>query len=257
MKFNDSFRAVLPAFVRHVPGLLLLAAAIALFGGALSVALAREQEALHDIAQGRSSTTGSRTLKSRNKDAQPYQHPPSVVVQPTLAPLTSVDIPNIPNAQIKYYVITGTTATALRKQMNTLGPLDAHGVRSDAVTDWFVRWTWPGYGSAQCDLTQVQVSASITVTFPQWSIPISSEAQPGLMKLTNQWQRYTLRLAQHESGHVELALKNQNAIRQSIERATCTTADHAAQQALARLNTLQASYDTKTRHGATQGATFP
>jgi hypothetical protein len=43
----------------------------------------------------------------------------------------------------------------------------------------------------------------------------------------------------------------------AIHKATCMSANAAANAALDRLRQRQTDYDSATNHGATQGATFP
>ncbi len=250
MKIMHALRTSL----RHLPGLLLLIAAIALFDGALSVALAHERDALRAEPQSiplmRQAYSANMKIEGSNSETTlPMRYPTAQVSPAVIKPI------DIPHARMVYYTIAGNTPADLRKQMNLLGPTDPHGAHSDAYTDWYVSWVWPGYGSANCDLSQVRISYAITVTFPKWEPANSvSQAKSGLV---DQWQHYITRLALHEKGHVDDVVKNQRAIRQSIERATCSTADAAAQRALERLRTFGVNYDKKTRHGATQGATFP
>jgi len=61
---------------------------------------------------------------------------------PTAGPIA------IPNAQLVYYDITGSTATELRAQLDALGPRGYDGYKGDATTSWTIRWNWPGYGTS-------------------------------------------------------------------------------------------------------------
>ena len=239
MNIIHSIRAAL----RHTPGLLILVMAIALFSGALGVALAHEREALRDRPLP---PNGASALSARPIPRYPTP------AQGRASPTPTTEAIDIPNARMNYYKIEGNSATDLRTQMNSLGPTDAQGAHADAFTDWYVSWGWPGYGTAQCDLTQVRLSYAITVTFPSWQIPAQVEPE-----LVDHWRGYTLRLALHEKGHVDNVVKNQRSLRQAIEQATCDTAEAAARQTLDHLRDFDANYDKKTKHGATQGATFP
>ena len=227
--------------LRHLPGLTILVVAIALFGGALTAALAHERASLQD----RPHPPGN---------GAPIVPTPATTHNVTLAATVSATLKrvNIPNAKMAYYEITGNSAAALRKQMDSLGPSDAQGHHADAYTDWYIDWNWPGYGRADCDLSQVRVSYALTVTFPSWQPAVDADPE-----LVDHWQRYTQRLALHEKGHVDSVIKGERSMRQAVQRATCTTAEAAAQQVLESLHTFDTHYDQKTDHGATQGATFP
>ena len=229
--------------LRHLPGLTILVVAIALFGGAVTAALAHEREMLR-----------AELYASNESSRIEIRHTPStirnVITPPAMGELVKKVV--IPNTKMNYYEITGDSAAALREQINALGPTDVQGQHADAYTDWYIDWNWPGYGRADCDLSQVRVSYALTVTFPSWQP--SADATPALI---DHWQRYTLRLALHEKGHVDNIVKNERTMQQAIQRATCITAEAAAQQALKRLRDFDINYDRKTKHGATQGATFP
>ncbi len=229
--------------LRHLPGLTILLVAIALFGGAVTAALAHEREMLR--AEPYASNESSRIE---------IRHTPSTIRSVITPPVMGVLVKKvvIPNAKMNYYGITGDSAAALREQMNALGPKDPQSQHADAYTDWYVSWNWPGYGRADCDLSQVRVSYAITVTFPSWQPAVDTDPE-----LVDHWQRYTQRLALHEKGHVDNIVKSERSMRQAVQRATCTTAEAAAQQVLESLHTFDTHYDQKTDHGATQGATFP
>src|SRR5262245_22275124 len=70
---------------------------------------------------------------------------------PEAAP-SEVELVHITNATVVYYDIFGSTEKELRDQMNTLGAVDYSGARGDAVTEWYIHWDWPGYGTSPCDL---------------------------------------------------------------------------------------------------------
>ncbi len=157
----------------------------------------------------------------------------------------------IANATMVYYDITGNTAAQLRAQLNAKGPL-YRTERFDALTQWFVRWNWPGYGSPTCRLQNAVVSYEVKVTFPRWRAP--ANASPALVQ---RWNRYMQALALHERGHVDHLANNYQTVATAIQRATCTTAEAAAQNALGPLRQYDLDYDRATNHGATQGARFP
>ena len=151
---------------------------------------------------------------------------------------------------MRYYDVTGSTATAVRAQMYQLGPVD-HGQHEDAYTAWYINWRWPP-GPGGCDLADVTVSDTITVTFPRWTPPAAAS-----QALVADWVRYTHALATHEEGHVDFVVATLPAVKQAIESATCATADAAGNAVLDRIRQHDLAYDAATDHGATQGARFP
>ena len=160
---------------------------------------------------------------------------------------------NIDNATMVFYEISGSTADELREQMNQKGPVDsASRLRYDARTNWYVSWTWPGYGESQCDLSQASVSYDIKVTAPHWEP--APDADPDLV---DRWNNYMNSLAVHEQGHVDNIVNNYLQVRDAIRDATCATAEQAAQEVLDQFRQFDTDYDLETVHGKTQGAVFP
>lgn len=157
------------------------------------------------------------------------------------------------NATMIYYTITGSTANELRQEMSKLGPLDPDdGLHYDARTDWYISWTWPGYGKSECDLMQTSINYDIKVTVPLWKPP--SDIDPGLV---DRWNHYMNNLMLHEQGHVNIILNHYLKVKEAIQAATCDTAEEAAQEAANELRVLHQEYDKQTGHGKTQGAVFP
>ena len=64
-------------------------------------------------------------------------------------------------------------------------------------------------------------------------------------------------LALHEQGHVDSIARNYLRVKEAIRKATCSTAEQAAQDMLDIFRQANAEYDQQTNHGATQGAIFP
>lgn len=170
----------------------------------------------------------------------------------TSTPVDAISI-QVTNATMIYYEVTGSTADELRIQMNQQGPMDiAEGRHYDSRTDWYVSWTWPGYGTSECDLAKVDISYDIKVTAPNWEP--ASGTDP---KLIEQWNRYLHNLALHEQGHVDNIVNNYLRVKDVIQGATCSTAEQAAQELLDTFRSADLEYDKQTKHGETQGAIFP
>ena len=159
---------------------------------------------------------------------------------------------SIPNATMQYYDIAGATEGELRAELNAKGPVGYDGYRGDATTQWFIGWTWPGYGTSFCTVSAPAVSYQITVIFPRWRAPAS--APPAL---TAKWTDFEQALGEHERGHVDFVVTHYNSVSAAIERASCATAEAAAQDALKPIRQHDIDYDAETNHGATQGARFP
>lgn len=161
-----------------------------------------------------------------------------------------------------YYRITGRTAADLRAQMNRRGPADySTGKRYDAFTNWNFSWWYRDRVSAgECRFASVAVELDLKYTYPRWQRPPG--ASPTLVA---SWNRYLTALRNHERGHgtiaIGIARKLLAGIRALTPRPSCRKLEAAADVlgagALERANKVEAAYDTRTNHGATQGARFP
>jgi predicted secreted Zn-dependent protease len=164
----------------------------------------------------------------------------------------SAAAPRVAHATMVYYDVGGATAAQLRARLNARAPRSPDGFRGDAFTRWQFRWSWPGYGSSGCRLSKASVTLRVVVSFPRWTHPKAASAA-----LAAAWARYSRALARHEQGHVDYAVAHYPAVVRAIKRATCGTADAAAQKQLNLIRKHDAAYDAATQHGATQGARFP
>ena len=176
----------------------------------------------------------------------------SPIAAPTpIAAHIPIGMAPIPNATIVPYTIAGRTSSELRAQMDRLGPT-ATGHHWDAVEEWHMSWTWPGSTGGSCDLSRAIVSYTNKVTSPVWTPPSGVNSS-----LVADWSRYMIALRTHEKGHVDLVVAAWPSVIDAIYKATCSSANAAANAALDRLRQRQTDYDNTTKHGATQGATFP
>jgi predicted secreted Zn-dependent protease len=153
---------------------------------------------------------------------------------------------------MRYYAVGGVTEAQIRARLNANAPASPDGFKGDAYTSWRFRWGWPGYGSTTCNLAKATVTLTIDVHFPRWTHPQAASAE-----VAADWNRYAKALALHESGHANYARARYPFVLRAIRRATCRTADAAAQAQLALIRTHDVAYDASTNHGATQGARFP
>jgi predicted secreted Zn-dependent protease len=160
--------------------------------------------------------------------------------------------PPVKHATMMYYAVGGATPAQLRARLDARAPKSPDGYRGDAYTRWEYRWNWPGYGSSNCSLAQAKVTLRVVVSFPRWTHPKAAPAS-----LAAAWNRYVRALARHEQGHVDYAVARYPAVVRAIKRATCSSANAAALRQLDQIRKHDATYDTTTQHGATQGARFP
>jgi predicted secreted Zn-dependent protease len=96
------------------------------------------------------------------------------------------------------------------------------------------------------------------ITLPRWTPPSDAPAA-----LVAQWKQFLAALETHEIGHKDISGRAARDVLTAIRRldAMCSSfnveATRVTDGIVARLRVEQASYDARTRHGATQGATFP
>ena len=136
--------------------------------------------------------------------------------------------PRIAHATMHYYAVGGVTEAQIRARLNANAPASPDGFKGDAYTTWHYRWQWPGYGSSTCDLSSAVVTLTIDVHFPRWTHPKAASAA-----VAAAWNRYARALAVHESGHASYARARYPFVLRAIKRATCRSADAAAQAQLA------------------------
>jgi predicted secreted Zn-dependent protease len=178
--------------------------------------------------------------------------PAGIPAQTGTLPVPTAGPVSIPNAELVYYEISGSTAGELRAQLDSLGPRGYDGYNGDATTNWTIHWNWPGYGTGQCDLSAAVVTDDIQVILPHWNPPAGASPE-----LVAKWNEYIRRLVEHEKGHADFVVASLPAVAEAIHAATCDTAESAAQAALVPIRQQDVDYDAATQHGATQGARFP
>lgn len=154
----------------------------------------------------------------------------------------------IPDTDMDYYTVSGSSAAEIRDSLNAQHPVSGF----DGHTAWHVSWTWPGYGSADCDLRSASLETQLKVSLPVWQPPAG--ADPALVL---QWNNYAGNLAAHEQGHVQRARQGFAKMQQILHDSTCADADAKLNVVLGEMRAADAQYDADTNHGTTQGAKFP
>ncbi|MGD8602946.1 MAG: DUF922 domain-containing protein [Anaerolineales bacterium] len=171
------------------------------------------------------------------------------------------DSPILVSYQTREYRIRGSTAEDLRQAMDNKGPLDDLGRPWDAVTHWYISWSYPySEEGGRCALDPLDVRVEIVRILPNWDPPASASNE-----LIVRWNNYLAALEEHEAYHQELGLEAAQEVWlalsameaypdcQSLEQAADTT----ALSVLNRYRRMEDSYDEETSHGASQGAVFP
>ncbi len=168
-----------------------------------------------------------------------------------------------PNVFINYayYEIIGATANDLRTQMDRFGPADEFRTQHDAHTEWYVDWSYPNsIINGSCATGPIQVTVTITYTFPKWNIPPDASQE-----LVDKWLTYIRALQMHEDGHKKIGLDAGYEILRTLNELpaypSCSQLEQAADTVghniLDEFRQQEVVYDQVTTHGEAQGVRFP
>lgn len=186
------------------------------------------------------------------------QDPPADSPQPVpqaSAALTAMfpELAAEPGVIIVGYPVRGGTPRSVRESMNDVRPATPSGERFDGMTSWRFATRWQGTADGNCDPSTAEVTMTIVVTLPELEAPQRLNRQERA-----NWERYLKALAGHEHNHVRLAVAGGEQLRTFMRGApNCATMQAARAQIDAAIRDANNTYDTTTRHGATEGARYP
>lgn len=160
------------------------------------------------------------------------------------------------------YRIYGTTAAQLQSQIRRCAPgaNGNGGAEFTAQTSYRLNWqydtTMSGTG---CSVTDVRVGLHTAMALPDW------QPTPGAaVGLSGRWQQFMGALTTHEEGHVAIDRSYAAKLAADLGGITNTscnglssTVQAVINQDVGALNGANDSYDSRTGHGATQGAVLP
>ena len=181
-------------------------------------------------------------------------------VAPPPAPATAPVAASVPRPSMvateQYYDIDGSSAGALRDQINRLGPKDESGKSRDALTVWSIEWSYAATSRPDgCVLRDVKVTLNVAVTLPRWKPPAT--ATPEVVK---SWQAYLRAVRLHEAGHRAIAERNAREVFAALTPLRGMNCDLLSDEASRTAERLVAdgrarnrAYDVETKHGQTQG----
>jgi predicted secreted Zn-dependent protease len=159
----------------------------------------------------------------------------------------------IPNLTIEYYSVTGRSAGDIRKAIDAARPTDPNdGLSFDSLTRWRIEWRVRGDRAGHCDLANADLTFSANIKLPRLA---DETVVP--KRVLARWQAYRAAVETHEAGHARYPYEHLGDVAAALRAATCATFNEAGQRAVAEIAKHDAVYDRETRHGATQGATFP
>ncbi|HEX4469360.1 MAG TPA: DUF922 domain-containing protein [Gemmatimonadaceae bacterium] len=184
-------------------------------------------------------------------------HLVALVLLVACASAPRVDVPRVPQGvrlttRIDFYDIPGTTVSALRADITHTGPqIDDRSWAGS--TNWNVRasWDYARRGSSSCSFRHVWVDLNTVTLLPRWTPNDTFDHD-----VLTWWTDFSARLAEHERGHVLIAVNGAGDIVRAIESmsaSSCSelsnTANASAQLVIERVKRRQAQFDLVTGHG--------
>lgn len=160
--------------------------------------------------------------------------------------------------KITTYTVSGATPREVRADINAKRNAAAGG-GYDSINRWNTHWRFQTQTTGTgCIVASVTVTLDIEIVIPQLS-----ESAPADVR--RRFDTYIERLMVHERGHSTNSVAAANQIEPALlgmaPAPTCREMARAANQLandiLEKQKTIDKDYDARTRHGATQGATFP
>ena len=74
----------------------------------------------------------------------------------------------IPNLDVQYYDVSGSSVTGIRAALNRVRPRDPNdGIAVDALNRWYISWRWPGDGRGNCVLARTALRFTATLRMPR------------------------------------------------------------------------------------------
>ncbi len=184
-----------------------------------------------------------------------------IVILVSLASTTHAVCSPLVTRNNETYQVTGSSARELRQIIDRIGPVNSDdGKHYDGLTEWSLTWDYQFKRRGKVWIVANRnVQLNIKVLTPRWT---DFQNTPGVLQ--TQWRIYRANLLRHEEGHVKVALRAANAVDKYI--GTCGGSssleklkgdiERNTKILLKQYRKIDRSYDQRTRHGATQGATL-
>ena len=181
------------------------------------------------------------------------ESPPPAVSSAALV-AAAPELASLPGVTLVGYPVQGRSPRAIRESIDERRPKPPQGEEAfDARVDWRYQTRWQSGPSGACDPATVEVEMTIVVTLPELTTRAALDRRE-----RERWDRYFTALIGHEHNHVRVALAGAEQLRTFMRNAPdCTTMQAAQAQISASIVAANAAYDEQTRHGRTEGATYP
>jgi predicted secreted Zn-dependent protease len=213
-------------------------------------------------------TSGAGSVRARSEPGErsarrsPWRVVPIVVLAvsacsrgpSTLAPVTGVRL----RADTVFYDAAGSTRPEWLVSMRSAARRAGVAAPYLAHTEWQTRWSYASARPSPLGCAPQAPLIEVTIRYIMPRLPSESGvARDDMME----WQRHSVSLWRHEEGHALRALRAAAEMRDSlasVRAPRCDMLPGAATRAIAavmaKYRALQAEYDTRSAHGARQGA---
>jgi predicted secreted Zn-dependent protease len=211
--------------------------------------LAAQPAAVSTPTVSGATTTSEAIASNAVCDGTPYALPAQMAADSLAEGLTSVIEPP------SYYLVHGSDLPAIRAAIEAC-PLRKQMGEYHAITTYAIVWSYDlTKNGAVCSLRNVRVGLRVNQYLPSF---VPSTAND--LATTEAWQTYIASLQAHENGHTALDTQYAGRLVSSLlaTSGACETIDSqaktVAESVIAILDAANELYDTRTNHGATQGA---
>lgn len=169
----------------------------------------------------------------------------------------------VTNDSATIYQVNGYTPEQIKGQLNLCSPILLDKKVRYSTTSWWINYSYYSNkisgGKCRMDKNKVAVTLHLRQAFPKWQVSSYDAAD-----LATKWQSFSNGLTVHEKGHKDLANKYAKEVYDGLRAfkdKPCSNfnkeANKLGEAKLSALRKADANYDTKTKHGATQGVVLP
>ncbi len=159
----------------------------------------------------------------------------------------------IPNLELAYYDVSGSTADEIRRSLLARQPRDPNdGMPVAALSSWSIHWSWRASSDGGCDLSKPSIDFRGRTLLPR--LVGERDLDP---ELRARWRAFLAAVHAHEARHVRYAYEHRKDVAAAIRASDCANADVAAAAAVRAIAQRDVDYDRTTHHGVTEGAVFP
>ncbi|MBI5033244.1 MAG: DUF922 domain-containing protein [Chloroflexi bacterium] len=189
--------------------------------------------------------------------------PYGIVAMTPVAPQMKNPVKFASPFKVVTYPVTGSTTEQLSASLDKNAMKDSHNPfgRHYALTSWHLSASWDEKPTISgCEVANAAITMTITMTLPMLENP--SNLFP---EAATRWDNFISNTVMHEMEHVKLGINGATEFRRNLGNflpaMSCDLLklqlSSLFKKEYADIDKANVDYDTKTNHGATQGAVFP